>query len=377
MENQTLSRQELYDLVWSESMLSLSKKYNISDVGLRKICIRMSIPTPQNGHWQKIQFRKKVNQPPLTPNYRGDAEVTLMIRSEDMKHVSPDGLSPLKALQNEIENDLKSKLYVPEKLTNPDKLIIAARESLNSKDRYEHNGLVLCQRGELDIKVAKPNVARALRFMDTLIKALRGRGHDIQIKSDATNVIVEEGDIKVQFREKLKREIVKGTHWDNAVYHPTGILAFQIYNYSPKEWKDGKLPIEEQLSKIIAQLELTGKEKKEWRIQSNINSELRKEKERIEKEFQTQKEKELAAFKETLQKASRWHKAVNLRSYIDSVEQKALETNGISEDLRNWLEWARKKAEWYDPFIECEDELLNEVDRETLTLKQKPPYYGW
>lgn len=104
---------------------------------------------------------------------------------------------------------------------------------------------------------------------------------------------------------------------------------------------------------------------------------LRKEKERIEKEFQMQKEKDLAAFKETLQKASRWHKAVNLRSYIDSVEQKAIETNGVSEDLRNWLEWARKKAEWYDPFIECEDELLNEVDRETLTLKQKPPYYGW
>ena len=30
----------------------------------------------------------------------------------------------------------------------------------------------------------------------------------------------------------------------------------------------------------------------------------------------------------------------------------------------------------YDPFIECDDELLKEVDRETLTLKQKPPYYG-
>ena len=377
MEKQTLSRKELYDLAWSESMLSLSRKYSISDVGLRKICIRMSIPIPQNGHWQKIQFGKKVNQPPLTSNYAGDGEVTLTIRSEDMKHVSADGLSPLKTLQNEIENTLKSILTVPEKLTNPDKLIVAARESLNSKDRYEHNGLVSCQRDELDIKVAKPNVARALRFMDTLIKALRVRGHDIQMKNDATNVIVEEGDIKVQFREKLKREIVKGTHWDSAVYHPTGILAFQINNYSPKEWKDGKFPIEDQLSKIIAQLELTGKEKKEWRIQSNKESELRKEKERIEKEFQMQKEKDLAAFKETLQKASRWHKAVNLRSYIDSVEQKAIENKGISEDLRNWLEWARKKAAWYDPFIECDDELLNEVNRETLTLKQKPPYYGW
>ena len=376
MEKQTLSRKELYDLAWSESMLSLSRKYNISDVGLRKICIRMNIPTPENGHWQKIRFGKKIKQPPLPLHYTGDAEVTLTMSGEDIKHVSDDGLSPLKNLQNEIENDLKSKLSVPEKLTNPDKLIIAARESLNSKDRYEHNGLVSCQRGELDIKVAKPNVARSLRFMDTLIKALQVRGHDIQMKNDATYAIVEEEDIKVQFREKLKREMIKGTHWDSAVFHPTGILAFQINNYSIKEWKDGKLPIEDQLSKIIAQLEFIGKEKKEWRIQSNKESELRKEKERIEKEFKMQKEKDLAAFKETLQKASRWHKTVNLRSYIDSVEQKAIETNGISEDLRNWLEWARKKAQWYDPFIECDDELLNEVDRETLTLKQKPPYYG-
>ena len=102
-----------------------------------------------------------------------------------------------------------------------------------------------------------------------------------------------------------------------------------------------------------------------------------KKKQEVQKAFEIKQQEELANFKETLQKASRWHKAVNLRSYIDSVEQKAMETKGISEDLRNWLEWARKKAAWYDPFIECHDELLNEVDRETLTLKQKPPYYGW
>ena len=80
-------------------MLSLSKKYCISDVGLRKICIRMSIPIPQNRHWKKIKFGKKVNQPPLTSNHIGVVEVTLAIRSEDMKHVSVDGLFPLKILQ--------------------------------------------------------------------------------------------------------------------------------------------------------------------------------------------------------------------------------------------------------------------------------------
>lgn len=79
---------------------------------------------------------------------------------------------PSKILQQQIEQEMKPALSVPEKLSNPDKLIVAARESLNKKDRYEHNGIMSCERGELDIRVARPNIPRALRFMDTLIKAL-------------------------------------------------------------------------------------------------------------------------------------------------------------------------------------------------------------
>ena len=376
MEKQSFNRRELYDLVWSESMLSLSRKYNISDVGLRKICIRMNIPTPENGHWQKIQFGKKVKQPPLPPNFTGDADVKVSMRADNMNPIFRGGISPAKILQTEIEDVLKSTLSVPDKLTNPDKLIVAARESLNSRGRYENNGLVFCDGGKLDIKVAGPNVARALRFMDTLIKALRGRGHDVEIKNDSTYVVIEEEEIKIQFREKLKREVIKETNWDRTVLHPIGVLAFQIY-FPLKEWKDGKLPVEDQLSNIISQLELIGKEKKERTIQHRKDNELRKEKERIANDFHLEKEKDLAAFKETMQKAARWHKVVNLRNYIDSIERTAIEKNIFSEELKSWVKWARKKAEWYDPFIECDDELLNEVDRETLSLKPKPPYYAW
>ena len=307
MEKQTFTRKELYDLVWSESLLSLSKKYNISDVGLRKICIRMSIPLTQNGHWQKIQFGKKVDKPSLQVTYTGDQEITLTLRSGDTNEVA-DGLSHLKTLQKEIETDLKSKLIVPEKLTNPDKLIVAAKNSLMSQkpDNYLYKGTVSCLRDELDIRVARDNVGRTLRFMDTLIKALRARGHDVQIKNSTTYAIVEEHDFKILFREKMKKEVYKDGNWDRTVYHPGGILSFQLNDYPTKEWKDRKLPIEAQLSKIIAQLELAGKEWKERRIQWKKDEEERKEKERLQHEFEMRQEKDLTEFKETLQKASRW-----------------------------------------------------------------------
>ena len=46
----------------------------------------------------------------------------------------------------------------------------------------------------------------------------------------------------------------------------------------------------------------------------------------------------------------------------------------MDNDLTNWLKWARKKADWYDPFVEEDDKLLEDVDREKLTFKEKSTY---
>jgi len=55
-----ITREELHNLVWSESLLSLSKKYEISDVGLRKICKRMNIPLPGHNYWPRYKAGQKI-----------------------------------------------------------------------------------------------------------------------------------------------------------------------------------------------------------------------------------------------------------------------------------------------------------------------------
>jgi len=52
-ETISLTRQELYEQVWSEPIVHLSKFYNLSDVGLSKICKKMNIPVPGRGYWEK------------------------------------------------------------------------------------------------------------------------------------------------------------------------------------------------------------------------------------------------------------------------------------------------------------------------------------
>ena len=58
----TLTRQELYDLVWSTPMTKLAESFGISDVGLAKICDRHRVPKPPRGYWAKKEAGKRVKQ---------------------------------------------------------------------------------------------------------------------------------------------------------------------------------------------------------------------------------------------------------------------------------------------------------------------------
>jgi hypothetical protein len=62
-------------------MLTLARKYHISDVGLRKICIRMRIPLPKAGHWIKLAPGKKAEKFKLSAGYTGEPEVKLTLRT--------------------------------------------------------------------------------------------------------------------------------------------------------------------------------------------------------------------------------------------------------------------------------------------------------
>ena len=66
-----LTRPQLYEKVWSQSVSSLAKEIGISDVGLAKICKRHNIPRPGLGYWAKRQAGLKVQQKPLL---KGDDE---------------------------------------------------------------------------------------------------------------------------------------------------------------------------------------------------------------------------------------------------------------------------------------------------------------
>jgi len=63
-----ISRQDLYERVWSTPMTKLAKEFDISDVGLAKSCLKNGIPTPPVGYWAKKDHDKAPTRPPLPPS---------------------------------------------------------------------------------------------------------------------------------------------------------------------------------------------------------------------------------------------------------------------------------------------------------------------
>lgn len=49
-----LSREDLYELVWSKPMAELAKDFGMSDVALAKRCRKIGVPVPGRGYWTRI-----------------------------------------------------------------------------------------------------------------------------------------------------------------------------------------------------------------------------------------------------------------------------------------------------------------------------------
>ena len=54
-----ISREALYDLVWSKPMTHVAKDLGISDVMLGKMCKKQLVPKPPRGYWANLGSNKK------------------------------------------------------------------------------------------------------------------------------------------------------------------------------------------------------------------------------------------------------------------------------------------------------------------------------
>ena len=135
-----LNRNDLYEQVWKKPMTHLAKKHGISDVGLRKICRKLNIPTPTIGYWAKLQFGKKFVHPPLPKLKYGEKETyTLHVQPNSKKYLEIDP----RIKEFIAREETASPITVPERLVDPHPLVRLTREALsNEKPRPGSHGIL-------------------------------------------------------------------------------------------------------------------------------------------------------------------------------------------------------------------------------------------
>lgn len=67
-----VTREELYDLVWSKPMTKVAEQFEVSGSYLARVCSVLRVPRPQRGYWAKLAVGKTMTKPPLPEAQPGD-----------------------------------------------------------------------------------------------------------------------------------------------------------------------------------------------------------------------------------------------------------------------------------------------------------------
>jgi hypothetical protein len=331
----------------------------------------MQIPIPNGGHWARLPVNR-IAPLKLPVRYYGKEKIELELRGQK----DDSEKNAIKEREEEFRSGHIIRIF--EKLVEPDELVIASEKILNGKDgvSYRHQGMLTSNRTGLDICVLPENVTSALCFMDAVIETLKERGHDVRLHRNETYAVVFDEKIKIAFRDKLKRVVNKTSSWNTTELVSTGEVCFKVrIRYNDKEWRDGKESLEQQLPMIMARIELEGQRLADESAYYKKQREKQERKEKREQALQERIEKELKHFNDMLDQAVRWRKAKDLRAYIDEREKNAMAKDQMTDQFKRWLTWARKKADWYDPFVDAKDKLLKHVEKDKTESEESQPLF--
>lgn len=163
----SLSRDELYDLVWQEPMSQLSKRFAISDVGLAKVCRKHNIPYPTRGYWAKKQHGHDTARIPLPASEQAEP-----IELRDNSKGQYPSVHPDKAVSDLINSERvpENKIEVADTLRGAHPLVTKANQELQGVSTSRHGIIELPACACLSVKVSKPSLRRALLIIDAILK---------------------------------------------------------------------------------------------------------------------------------------------------------------------------------------------------------------
>jgi len=375
LETITVDRDSLYDVVWERPVTQVAAEYGVSDVGLRKICAKLGVPTPPRGYWAKLRHGKPVQRAPLPRAVEGAPTTHDIARRRQAEGRAADGTSDtVPAADGETGTpDATAAAEAPpaftappvrvaKQLRRPHRLVKAAREALLSEDPDPYGRVGSGRARKYGIAVCRPNVGRELRIMDALFKAACDLGWTIQPGAGHKGepaVVVHGQAVALRIMEKVTQEKQKSeSPWKQwtYVYHPTGKLRLELTNSvgTRGRFTDGARgrPLDDQLSTALESMFEAAQAQKRREARERERERARQKQRALEVQQLQEREAELARRTALEKEAARWRQSQDLRAYIEAAEANACKQALLPESkakLKEWLTWARAHADRLDP----------------------------
>jgi hypothetical protein len=364
-----LTREQLYDLVWSEPMSVLAPKFGISDVALKKTCKKLRVPTPGRGYWRRRERGYRVKQIPL-PKLPASTlpdmlEVTLRHR-EDADSAGMVQTGPV-AEQSAFEAKEENRIVVSAVLSEPHALVARMVQALRKAKPDTQGVLQPRVAGCLAVKVTLDTADRAMCVADALLKALDARGFVTSVQQgqqrSTTVVRVHGEEIPIELTERIDRRDVTADarskreySWMSPRFEWVATGRLQLGFDGPtsgyrRSWSDGKKQrVEECLNDFIIGLVAASEGVKAQRIErEKWQREWREAEERRQAETR-RREEEAARVRALRHSVDRWSVAVQVRSFAAAARE-AVARSGLpaEAEVESWLDWVDRYADRIDP----------------------------
>jgi hypothetical protein len=339
-----VTREDLYELVWSEPLSVIARRTTISDVGLAKICRRLRVPVPGRGYWARNRGGQRVRRL-LLP------ELPLSAPNR-MRYATIPGLgsSSVDVIVAQRRYAAEHPIVVANQLVDPHPLVAQSAQILARLESDRRGFLHSPTDTSLALVVSRKSIGRALCIFDALIRALEARGFRVALCPGprwlSTAVLVGQEEIHISMSEGL-----------DAAGAPCGGLWIHLSSRRSERgrrtiWADGKRQrMETCLDSLITGLVGLAEDSRNARLAEEAAEKARREQEaakRLEMERATE---EASRTRALVNAVEQWRRANETREFIAAMERGMDVTLRAEAPTAAWIAWARAYADQIDPLF--------------------------
>lgn len=386
-----ITRKELYKEIWEISLTGVAKKYDLNYSKLVSACKEHNIPYPTSAYWTKKKMGLDTKDDVIFLPESDEKEIKLELKNS----------KPLfKKNDTEEENDIQEFNYLSFLDENERSKIATVISELDVNKHKRLHKTILDYKNKVKderkeerqrnyynpyynihdytetgyfANVSKNEKDRCMKVLSTIYYAIEELGGKInsdfsmQIREERLNIEIEELKDKVN-HELTKEEAKKLLEYEDEkkrysyAYKPQIRKYDYIHNgklkitFENREYikETDKVKLEDKLGDVIVKLYEKSERIRVARVAREEEAKRREEERKREVELKNRRKEEAIKTIDLVNKSEDYRIACEIRNYIKAVELK----EELDENTKKWIEWANKKADWFDPIIDASDELL-------------------